>query len=228
MATDAKATPARLAKRLVLGAAVAVLAVAAVAQAADPPTAIVDQPRTVKRGEVVRITWTGGASEVIVERRHGLFWRTDAGNLVLKDEGDGVQSALWQPAYYTPSGRYRFRVDGVASATFRVRPCVCVIPGQVRAKWRKGRFRLSLKAEYAPAPFRGLHVRPKRVTTGRPVVRVMRDGRRVGSVRLRYRPRVASKPHGRGKFRGSWRGPRGPRYSLVFELVSLTDGFNNR
>ncbi len=228
MATDAKTTPAQVVTRLVIAAAVATLAVAAVAQAAGPLTAIVDQPRSVERGDVARITWTGEGSDVSVERRHGLFWRADAGDVVLKDEGDGVRSALWHPAYHTPSGRYRFPYDGIPSATFRVRPCSCVIPGQVRARWRDGRFRLSLTAEYAPPPFNSFHVRPKRVTTGRPVVRVMRDGRRVGSVRLRYRPRVASKPHGKGKFRGSWRGPRGPRYSLVFELVSLTDGFNNR
>ncbi len=55
----------------------------------------------------------------------------------------------------------------------------------------------------------------------------MRDGHRIGSVRLRYRRKVASRP-ATGKFRGSWSGPRGPRHSFVFELVSLTDGFGNR
>jgi hypothetical protein len=102
------------------------------------------------------------------------------------------------------------------------------VPNRVKARWRNGRFKLSVTAEYAPAPAAGFPSLPKRVTTGRPLVRVMRDGHRIGSVRLRYRPKVASRPRGRGKFRGSWSGPRGPRHSFVFELVSLTDGFKNR
>jgi hypothetical protein len=130
-----------------------------------------------------------------------------------------VWSARWQPTYFAPSGAYRIRVDGLASEEFRVSPCSCVLPNQVKARWRNGRFRLSLTAEYAPPPPGGFAAFPTRVTTGRPLVRVMRDGRRIGSVRLRYQ---------RGKFRGSWRGSRRPRHSLVFQLVALTDGFKNR
>ena len=206
-------------KRVVLGTTLTLLAVASAAQAADPASEILDQPRSVKRGEVVRIAWTGGPSTVTVERRHGLDWLTDEPEVLVEDEGDGAWSARWQPTYFTPSGSYRIRVDDLTSDEFRVRPCACVLPNQVRSRWRNGRFRLTLTAEYAPPPPGSIGSFPRRVTTGRPLVRVMRDGRRVGSVRLRY---------ARKRFRGSWRGARGPRNSLVFELVSLTDGFKNR
>ena len=202
-----------------LTAVLAVLALAAAASAADLVPEILKQPRNVQRGQVVRIAWTGEASNVAVEHRHGLFWLTDTSEVVVEEEGDGVFSARWQPTYFTPSGLYRIRVDGLTSEEFRVRPCWCVLPNQVRSRWRKGRFRLSLTAAYAPPPPGGLRTLAKRVTTGRPVIRVMRDGRRIGTVRLRYK---------RDKFRGSWRAPRGPRHSLVFELVSLTDRFKHR
>jgi hypothetical protein len=124
MATRAKNT---------LGAALAVLALAGVAQAADSVPEITEQPRSVKRGEVVRVVWTGGspdvaeAERVVVERRHGLSWRTEAnggtGRVLLDDEGDGVWSARWQPTYYSPVGAYRITVDGLTSDDFRVRPC---------------------------------------------------------------------------------------------------------
>ena len=75
---------------------------------------IIEQPRSVKRGEVVQVVWTGGspdeaeAERVVVERRHGLSWRTEAsggtGQVLLEDEGDGVWSARWQPTYYSPVG----------------------------------------------------------------------------------------------------------------------------
>ena len=198
-----------------LSAVVAALALAPAAHAAE----ILEQPASVERGEVVAVTWTGDPSEVMVERRHGLSWVTDAPEVLVDDEGDGMWSARWQPTYFAPSGTYRIRVDELASEPFQVLPCSCVLPNQVRARWRDGRFRLSLTAEYAPPPPGGFATFPNRVTTGRPLVRVMRDGRRIGSVRLRYQ---------RGKFRGSWRGSRGPRHSLVFQLVSLTDGFKNR
>lgn len=198
-----------------LGAVVAALALAPAAYAAE----IVEQPANVERGEVVGVAWTGGAADVVVERRHGLSWVTDAPEVLVEEEGDGVWSAHWQPTYFAPSGTYRIRVDGLTSEEFGVRPCACVLPNQVKARWRDGYFRLSLTAEYAPPPPGGFAAFPRRVTTGRPLVRVMRDGRRIGSVRLRYQ---------RGKFRGSWRGPRRPRHSLVFQLVSLTDGFRNR
>ena len=202
-----------------LSAVLAVLALAAAAHGADSVPEILEQPRSVERGEVVRIAWTGGESTVTVERRHGLFWLTDASDALVAEEGGGVWSAQWQPTYFTPSGIYRIRVDGVTTEQFRVVPCWCVLPNQVKARWRKGRFRLSMTAEYAPPPPGGFRSLPRRVTTGRPLVRVLRDGRRMGSVRLRYVSR---------RFRGSWRGPRRPRHSLVFELVSLTDGFKNR
>jgi hypothetical protein len=93
-----------------------------------------------------------------------------------------------------------------------------VIPDRLRAKWRNGRFRVRVTATYAPGSVAGFSLAPSRVTTGRPLVRVLRDGRRIGSLRLRYR---------RGSFRGTWPGPHGPRHSIVFQLVSLTDGFRN-
>jgi hypothetical protein len=206
MAIDAKTT---------LAAALAVLALAAPAYAAE----ITQQPQSVERAEVVEVAWTGEASNVVVERRHGLFWLADPSEVLLEQEHDGTWYARWQPTYFTPVGSYRIQVDDVTSEVFHVLPCSCVIPNQVKARWRKGRFRLTLTAEYAPAPPGSFHALPKRVTTGRPVVRVFHEGRRVGSVRLRYR---------RGKFRGSWAGHRKPPSSTVFEVVSLTDAFKNR
>jgi hypothetical protein len=207
---------------------VAALAFAPVAQAAE----ISEQPRDVRKGQIVQVGWAGDSSygadapAVVVERRHGLAWMTqasgEAAGLVVEELG-GAWSARWQPSYGSPSGVHRIRVEGadyaLTSDEFDVRPCVCVIPNQLRSEWRRGRFRLWVTAEYWPGPARGFLTLPRVVTTGRPVVRVFRDGRRIGSVLLRYR---------RGKFRGSWPGPRGPRNSVIFELVSLTDGFGNR
>ncbi len=125
-----------------LGAALAVLALAGVAQAADSVPEITEQPQSVKRGEVVQVEWTGGspdgaeAERVVVERRHGLSWLTEAiggtGQVLLDDEGDGVWSARWRPTYYSPSGTYRIRSSGLTSDDFRVRPCYCVLPNRVR------------------------------------------------------------------------------------------------
>ncbi len=222
--------------RVLLTAAMAALAAAPTA-AADP--GISEQPADTVRTEVTRMEWLGEAPgqtapQVSVEYRHGLSWVTEtrpgAGNLLVAYEGDGVWSARWQPTRYNPTGTYRIRVGGVrqtssstadvtlVSDVFSVQPCACVIPGLLRSKWRKGKFRIRLTAEYAPASRGQFRLLPAAVRTGRPLVRVLRDGRRVGSVRLRY---------ARGAFRGTWRGPRGPRHSVVFELVSLTDGFGN-
>ena len=207
---------------------VAALVFAPAAQAAE----VSEQPRSVRKGQIVQVGWLGGSAPdagdptVVVERRHGLRWVTEAdagAGVVLDDLGDGAWSARWQSSYDSPSGVYRVRVEGadyaLTSDEFHVRPCRCVLPNQVRSKWRNGRFRLRLTAAYAPEPARSLLSLPRLVTTGRPLVRVLRDGRRVGSVRLRYRS---------GSFRGSWQGPRGPRNSVVFQLVSLTDAFDNR
>jgi hypothetical protein len=235
MDTDAKTTPVRVMTRLVLTCAVAMLGVAPAAQAANPEPEIREHPQGVKRTEIVRVEWAVGSPpaasdafpKVFVERRHGLRWVTEAregtGRVLLEHAGEGVWSARWQPTYYSPSGTYRIRFEGadyaLTSNEFRVRPCRCVIPHQVRTKWREGRFRLRVKAEYAPGPPAGFRPLPTWVTTGRPLVRVFRDGRRIGSVLLRYK---------RGGFRGSWRGRRGSRDSVVFQLVALSDGFGNR
>lgn len=202
MPTNAKPT---------LLAILAALVLAAPARADE----ISEQPESVKRGETVRITWTGEApASVVIERQHGLSWSADAsaeaGDVVVQQDGDGTWSASWRPTYYSPSGTHRIRVGDMTSEEFRVLPCDCILPNQLKANWRDGRFRLSITAEYASG---------QRVTTGRPVVRVLRDGRRIGSLRLRYDD---------GKFRGSWRARRGARHSMVFKLVSLTDGFKNR
>ena len=198
-----------------LGTAIAVLAIASTAHAVE----IVEHPESVQRGQVAELVWTGDAADVVVEYRHGLSWVAAETEVLVEQESDGVWSARWQPAYSTPSGLYRIQVGDVTSEAFRVRPCWCVLPNQVKARWQEGRYRLTLTAEYAPAPLGGFRSLSKRVTTGRPVVRVLRNGRRMGSVRLRYRD---------GKFRGSWPGPRRPRHAVVFKLVSLTDGFKNR
>src|SRR5687767_11292474 len=97
MAISAKST---------VSAALAVLAMAASAQAAE----IIEQPRSVERGQVVQVAWTGDASNVVVEHRHGLFWLGDVSEVLVEQENDGVWSARWQPSYFTPSGIYRIQV----------------------------------------------------------------------------------------------------------------------
>ncbi len=217
MATELKTT---------LAAALASLLIAPAAQAAE----ILESPQNAPRTDFVDVEWAAPegapAPEVLVEYRHGLFWipetSADAGEVLAADEGEGVRSARWPPGYDTPAGIHRIRVEGdgyaLTTNTFRVLPCECVMPNQVRAKRRGSRYRLRVSAEYAPISARGFLTLPQRVTTGRPLVRVLRDGRRMGSVLLRYR---------RGKFRGSWRAPRVPRNSLVFQLVTLKDAFGN-
>ena len=214
MAISAKATLAAL----------AVLALAPTAQAADPAFSV--QPTDTVRTQITHVEWVvaGDSSpQVLVERRHGLRWvaeaRDAADKLLVAYEGDRVWSARWQPTRYSPSGTYRVRVDTLVSDEFAVRPCECVIPGQVRSRWRDGAFRLRIRAEYAPASIGQFRLPATLVETGRPVVRVLRNGRRIGSVRLRYK---------RGAFRGTWAGPRGRRNATVFQLVSLADAFGNR
>jgi hypothetical protein len=181
-----------------------------------------EQPADVERTDIVRVEWIGGpADQVVVEQRHGLWWVAEAA-VTPEQEGDDVWSARWQPGRDAPSGTHRVRIETagetLVSEEFQVRPCECVIPGRLRSKWRHGRFRLRLRAEYVPAGYGDFRLSGARVRTGRPVVRVLRDGRRIGSVRLRYRD---------GAFRGTWTGPRGPRASVVFRLVSLTDAAGN-
>jgi hypothetical protein len=214
----------RVRARVLVTLAAALIAAPA-AHAAEP--AIVEQPQGVERTQIVRVGWTAEtpAPEVIVERRHGLFWVTQASAAagdVLLAGSDGAWSARWRPGYHAPSGVHRIRVEGegyaLTSDEFRVRPCDCVVPNQVQSKWRDGRFRLRLTAEYGAGPRRGFAALPTKVVTGRPLIRVLRDGRRIGSMRLRYR---------RGAFRGTWTGPSKPRHAVVFHLVSLRDGFGN-
>jgi hypothetical protein len=201
------------------------LALAALALMAPAPALaaeIGEQPADTERTEVARIEWTGGpADEVVVERRHGLWW-VAAASITPEQEADGSWSARWQPDRDTPSGTHRIRVvaagETLLSDQFEVRPCECVLPNRLRASRHDGRFRLRLTADYAPAGVGDLRLPAAPVRTGRPVVRVLREGRRIGSVRLRYR---------RGAFRGTWRAPQDPRASVVFSLVSLTDGFGN-
>jgi hypothetical protein len=233
MDTEAKATPVRVRMRLAIGVGTAALVLAAAAYAAAPLAEISEHPRDVRRPQVVRVEWTAtDALNAIVERRHGLRWETEAdagaGDVLVEGLGEDAWSARWQPAYYSPPGTYRIRVQGaglaLTSGEFRVEPCLCVLPSQLRARWHGGRFGLSVRGEYAPAPAGSFRELPRSVTTGRPLVRVLRDGRRVGSVRLRYRPGENGE---RGRFRGTWPGPRGPRDSVTFQLIALTDGFGN-
>lgn len=218
--------------RLALGVGTAALAMAVGAHASDLAAEISAHPRDVRRPAVVGIEWAGADPlNVIVERRHGLRWVTEArdrsGEVLTEGLGEGAWSARWQPTYYSPSGTYRMRIEAtglaLTSGEFRVKPCLCVLPGALRARWHRGRFRLSVTADYAPAPAGTFRELPRWVTTGRPLVRVLRDGRRIGSVRLRYRP----EENERGRFRGTWPGPRGPRNSVTFQLVALTDAFGN-
>jgi hypothetical protein len=216
MAISAKTT-------LVLVAAA--LAVAPAAQAAE----ISAQPEGVRRGQVVQVEWldaSSAAPTVAVQHRHGLKWVTVARQgtaaVVVEGLGDGVWSARWQSTYDSPAGLYRVRVEGadytLTSEEFQVRPCLCVVSNPLKSKWRDGRYRVFMTATYAATDARSFLSLPTVVRTGRPVVRVLRDGRRIGSVLLRYR---------NGKFRGRWSGPRGPEDSIVFQLVSLADAFGN-
>jgi hypothetical protein len=211
------------AKTILLALAAAALIAAPGAQAAE----LLSHPVSVERTKVVQVDWTAPdapeAPAVVVERRHGLDWVTEGTGDVLVSNADAdAWTARWRSTYYSPSGTYRIRVEGsdysLTSKEFSVRPCDCVIPHPVRAKWSDGRFRLRMTAEYAARSIPGFAALPAAVTTGRPLVRVFRDGRRVGSARLRYKG---------GAFRGSWTGPRGPRNSMVFQLVSLRDVFGN-
>ena len=220
MAIDAKTT-------LTTVLAVAALALPASARADDP--VISDQPTDATRAQLTQMRWTGGSGDqrVLVEYRLGLEWETIAGsgaeNLVLTDEGDGRWSVAWLPRRDSPAGTYRIRVEGdgytLVSDEFDVSPCDCVVPNQLHVHYRSGVFRLRVTAEYFPRTVAGFRLEPLVVQTGRPVVRVLRDGRRIGSVRLRYV---------RGAFRGLWRGHQGPRHAVVFRLVSLRDAFGNR
>ena len=201
----------------------ALTALALMAPASALAAEISEQPTDTARTEIARVEWTGDSpGQVLVERRYGLDWVTAASDLAVKQESDGTWFARWQPGRYSPSGTHRIRVEAagetLVSSEFEVTPCECVIPGTVRARWRDGRFKLRLKAEYAPAGIGVFRLPAAPVQTGRPVVRVMRDGQRIGSVRLRYR---------RGAFRGAWNDRRGSEDEVVFRLVSLTDGFGN-
>jgi hypothetical protein len=222
MGIDAKTT-------LTTALAVAALVLAGPAHAYAVEPVISQQPVDTARTQLAEMSWVGGSASqhVFVEYRYGLQWiamaRDGAEHVVLTDEGDSVWSARWLPTRYSPSGTYRIRVEGpgytLVSDEFGVAPCDCVVPDPLKVRWRKGAFRLRLTAEYQPLTMAGFQLLPLAVETGRPLVRVLRDGRRVGSVRLRYV---------RGVFKGIWPGPRGPRHSVVFRLVSLTDGFGNR
>jgi len=238
----------------------------------DPAPEIREQPVSVRRAEVLRMEWVGGSPRVArdwlpavhVERRHGLDWVTFAregeGRVLLYHEGESVWSARWQPTRYAPAGRYRIRIAGarqgaagvedyeLISNTFRVRPCNCIIPGPVKARWDGRRYRVRMNAEYVPGPSDGFRLLPLWVSTGRPVVRVLRDGKKLGRVRLRYRakertirrrtrvknldgrslPVTTREPADRGEFRGTWNGKRRAQHSTVFKLVSLKDVYRNR
>lgn len=238
----------------------------------DPEPEIREQPRGVRRTQLVQMEWVGGSPrvaegwfpQVFVERRHGEGWQVEAregvGELLLFHEGESTWSTRWQPTGYTPVGTYRIRVEGMrqsvdgleryelGSDEFRIRICRCVSPGLLRARWRRGAWRLKVSAEYDPGPVAGFRLPPVWVRTGRAVVRVLRDARPIARVRLRYdrdlrvlRRRVLVKnldgrrlpvttrePLDRGSFRGVWRGRRGEPDQIVFELVSLRDRYGNR
>ena len=220
MAIDVKTTLARVAAGLLLAGT-------ATAHAAVGEPEIREQPTDVRRPQVVQIEWAGKPAHVVVEHKRSLEWVTEGddetGSVLVEPAGEGAWSARWQSSYYSPSGTYRIRVEGedysLKSNEFKVRPCTsCLFPSQLRKRWDGDRFRVSMTANYARGPADGWLELPTRVTTGRPLVRVLRDGRRVGSILLRYR---------RGRFRGTWPGPRGPQNSVVFKLVALADGFGN-
>ena len=239
---------------------------------ADPEPLITDEPDGVTRTQIARIDWVGGSPrvardwfpQVFVERRNGLGWRTEAregrGELLLAHEGDSAWSARWQPLRRTPAGVYRIRIEGtrqtaagpadyrLVSKEFRVRICRCIIPGRLKARYRAGAWRLSVSATYVAPPAAGFRLMQTRVETGRAIVQVMRDGRKVKRLRLRYRrqkailrrkvsvqnvdgrrlPVTTREPIVKGPFAGKFRGPRGKRDEFVFRLLSLRDAYGNR
>jgi hypothetical protein len=223
--------------------------------------------------------WAGGSPrvardwfpKVYVERRAGLAWRVEAregvGEVLLVNESGSIWSARWQPTRYTPLGTYRIRIEGVrqgedgvatdyelVSKEFTVRPCSCILAGQVHARWhrrhgkRRAGYRLKVAGRYVPGPSAGFRLLPVWVTTGRAEVRVFRDGKPVGLAWLRYKPAIRTlrrhvkvknldgrtlpvttrEPVDRGAFTGVWHGRRGARNSVVFKLVSLRDRSGNR
>ena len=200
----------------------ALTALALMAPAPALAAEIREQPADVARTGITGVEWAAdAAAEAVVERRYGLSWVV-AASVAPEQEADGDWFARWQPGREAQSGTHRIRigVDGetLLSDEFEVRPCECILPNGLHWRWRDGRFRLRLTADYAPAGAGEFRLSADPVTTGRPVVRVMRNGRRIGSVRLRYR---------RGAFRGTWRSARARRAAVVFSLVSLADGFGN-
>jgi hypothetical protein len=134
------------------------------------------------------------------------------------------------------------------STQFAVRLCRCVQPGRLRARYRRGAWRLSVPAEYDRASPAGFRLLPVWVETGRALVQAFRDGERAGHIRLRYRragatlrrrvlvnnldgrqlPVTTREPVDRGAFRATWRGPRGKRDQMVFKLVRIRDKYGNR
>lgn len=234
----------------------------------DPEPAALEQPEPLRRTEVARFGWSGGSPRVphgwmpavFVERRTGDRWtavaREGAGDVLLAHEGGSSWSARWQPRHDAPRGVYRMRVEGnrqtsagpagyeLASREFRLRRCRCIEPGRLRARRRGSSYSVTLSARYAPGPDEGFRLLRTWVRTGRPLVRVVRRGRTVGRLRLRYAERRATmrrralvnnvdgrelpittaEPVERGSFRGRWRGARGAR----FELVRARDRFGNR
>ena len=237
----------------------------------DPEPGVDRQPDSVRRAHVTRMDWVGGSPrvaegwipQVFVERKSRSGWRLETregvGDLLLAHVEDSNWSMRWQPTRYTPLGTYRVRVEGMrqaadgleryelSSAEFKVLPCRCVSRSMLKARYSKGAWRLSVTAAYDPPPVAGFRFLADRVDTGRAYVRVLRDGRKVGRVRLRYRkdaevlrrrvfvknvdgrelPVTTREPVDRGAFTGKWRGRRGKPHQMVFELVSLRDKFGN-
>jgi hypothetical protein len=213
---------------LVVLLALALLAPAARAQTEDPEPAITEQPTDVARPNVVGVEWAGEEAQVFVERSQGEEWVIEADEetgdvLVEAADEEGAWYGHWQPTYESPAGTYRIRIAGEAyeltSDEFKVRRCKCIFPNPVRAGWRDGRWLIRVTARYMTEPPEGFLELPTRVTTGRARVRVYRDARAIDTVRLRYR---------NGKFRGKWRGRKGPPDSMVFQLISLKDRWGNR
>ena len=238
---------------------------------ADPEAEIRDQPDSLRRTDTARMEWAGGSPrvprdwfpEVFVERRHGLEWVTEAregrGELLLLHEGESVWSARWQSTRYSKLGTYRIRIEGTRQASegpvdyklvskeFRLRLCRCVTPRRLKARYSGGAWRFSVIGEYDPSSA-GFRLLPVWVRTGRAVVNVLRDGRRIARTRLRYRsasrtlsrrvlvnnldgrqlPVTTREPVDRGAFKGRWKGPRGARDQMVFTLASIRDRYGNR
>jgi hypothetical protein len=196
-----------------------------------------------KHGATWRLEATEGTGDVLLMHEGDSVWSlrwqptryTRTGTYRIRVEG----------MRQTADGLERYELG---SHEIEVGVCRCISPGLLKARWQKRAWHLNVSAAYDPGPLGGFRLLPDWVATGRPVVRVLQDGHEVDRIRLSYAkdkrvfrrralvknvdgrrlPVTTREPIERGSFRAVWRGGRGVRHQMVFELVSLRDRYGNR